>query len=117
MKTTNWISVNKPADIVLDLDVDFEFADKSVNAVTIRDGKGNAVRILRGDYQALKVVVPEPPPMIDKWILEGTICNTPIREEFFDEQDANDRRRRLQNNCAEYDNLHVTKIKVPDAST
>lgn len=113
MKNQQWISVSNPCEIKLDLDIEFEFADKNCNAVIVRDANGNTVKIMRQDY-SMKVFVPTPPPTVEKYRLTGTIFgDVAIEKTFDDEYDADKEKQRILIGMDGKCLLTVEKIQVP----
>jgi hypothetical protein len=83
-----------------------------VNSIIVRDAKGNALRIVKGDYSGMKAMIPAPPPTVEKYALTGTVCGTPITDLFDDESCARDRARQFANELGSKACLKVEKVKV-----
>lgn len=109
----NLKTVKGASEITLEgIAVEFVKQDASVKRVTLTDGKGTTVTF-SADY-GMSVLVPAPPQMIDKWMLQGTYKGITVSEAFDSKYAAESRRDEIGygEDVAE---LSIDKTQVPEA--
>ena len=58
LTNTQWVQIKTPSDIVLEgVNVELDRTDTTVNSIIVRDVKGNALRVLRGEYSGMRAMV------------------------------------------------------------
>ena len=110
LTNTQWVQIKTPSDIVLEgVNVELDWTDTTVNSIIVRDGKGNALRILRGEYSGMRALVPA---TAEKYRLHGVCCGVDIDQVFDDENSAEDRKREIDE-LGERAQLQIEKVRVP----
>ncbi len=111
---SNWTECKDASKIsIVGVTVEFDFADKTLNGVTVHDG-ANSFRVIKDNY-SIKLLVPTPPKMVDKWKLHGELLGAPYEIMFDDKDDALQNQREFKDNMSVY--LDVTKVQVPDVQS
>ena len=106
---TQWAAVKNPSDITLEgVSVELDWTDTTVNSIIVCDPKGNALRILRGEYSGMKAMIPA---TVEKYRLHGVSCGIDIDQTFDDEATAEDRKREMEE-LGERAQLQIEKVKV-----
>lgn len=110
--------VKKASEIALEgIAVDMESADGSLRTITLTDGKGGVLRVMRVDY-SMQAYVPAPPKMVKKWALTGKYAGlVDVSETFDTKYDADDRLREYRRKNAGGDDeigLSVSEVEVPE---
>lgn len=93
----NLQSVKKASDLKLDgVTFDCEYRDKTLSAVTLTDKSGNLVRFVLENY-SVRALVPAPPEKKTVHVVTAKVrsVNAPIREQFDEIHEANERRSEL----------------------
>jgi len=109
LTNTQWIQIKTPSDIVLEgVNVELDWTDTTVNSIIVRDGKGNALRVLRGEYSGMRAMVPA---TAEKYRLHGVCCGVDIDQVFDTENDA-ERRKDEITDVSDKAQLVVEKVKV-----
>jgi len=105
-----WVQVKHPGDIALEgVSVELDWADNTVNSIIVRDAKGNALRVIKGEYSGMKAMVPA---TIEKYRLHGTLCESHFEQVFDAEHEAEDRRHDFDE-LGDKAQLTITKIRTP----
>lgn len=76
------------------IEIAVEFVDCSIKSLIFRDVEGKIIRIKEAGY-GFAVCIPEPPKTETTYIVEGTIKNVRIREEYMREDLAESRLREI----------------------
>lgn len=109
-------SVKKDAELVL-AGVTFEttWADGSIKEVKATDGAGNIV-VFRTDNYNFGVLVKEPPKLVKRHQLKGTVAGSAVEQLFDDKYEAinamNEYQRMVSSD--EYCSLEVEQVEVPE---
>lgn len=110
VKSSKWTSVKEGTDITLNgVSVELDWTNNSIVGVKVSDETGNALRVTKGDYSELKVLVPA---TVEKYRLHGTYCGLNIDQVFDDEGAAKDKKTEIAG-LGEATELEITKVKVP----
>jgi hypothetical protein len=112
----NLRSIKTAADVQLaGITVDLERRDNSITAIVLRDGKGGLLKVCRGESYSsdVKLYVPEPPKVEDRWRVSGDFDGAPIRKVFEHEHEADDFARRLESRDIKAKKERV-KVEVKD---
>lgn len=112
MSITNkqWTQAKTPADIILEgVDVELDWDGSTINGVIVRDSKGNALRIIKGEYSGMKAMVPM---TVEKYRLHGVALGIDIDQTFDDEATARQRQQEILD-VNETAAIEVQKIRVP----
>ena len=106
-----WVQVKSPADITLDgVTVELDWTDTStINSIIVRDNKGNALRVIKGEYSGMRAMIPA---TIEKYRLHGTCCGLGIDQTFDDEDAAEDRKHEIDE-LGDKAQLKIEKVRVP----
>ncbi len=111
ISSSKWTSVKEDADIMLGgVAVELDWTNNSIVGVKLTDESGNALRVTKGDYSELKVLVPA---TVDKFRLHGVYCGLDIDQIFDDEGSAEDKKSEITGLGEEIATLEITKVKVP----
>ena len=110
LTNTQWVQIKTPSDIVLEgMNVELDWTDTTVNSIIVRDDKGNALRILRGEYSGMRAMVPA---TTEKYRLHGVVLGIDVDQTFDDEASAEDRKEEILR-VADNATIEIQKIKVP----
>ena len=111
LTNVQWTQVKKPSDIVLEgVDVELDWTDSTnVQSIIVRDGKGNSLRIIKGEYSGMRALIPA---TVEKYRLSGTLCGSPFEQVFDEEHHAEERQREL-GDLGDKAVLKIEKVKVP----
>lgn len=110
VKSSKWTSVKDGTDITLSgVTVELDWTNNNIVGVKVSDEAGNALRVTKGDYSELKVLVPA---TVEKYRLHGTYCGLNIDQVFDDETAAKDKKSEIAG-LGEATELEITKVKVP----
>jgi hypothetical protein len=95
---------------------EIEWHDKSAKAVTLTDVDGRVVRIAKGEYSQLDILIPAPPTFVDTWRVAGRIpgIQDAVLEYFEFESDARDRVRKLDEALRVEHELKVEKVRITE---
>ncbi len=105
-----WSQAKNPADIILEgVDVELDWDGTTINGIIICDAKGNALRIIKGEYSGMRAMVPA---TIEKYRLHGTLCESPL-DQVFDEKYEAEARQEEFNELGDKAHLMIEKVKVP----
>ena len=105
-----WTQAKSPTDIILEgVDVELDWDGSSVNGIIVRDSKGNALRIIKGEYSGMRAMIPA---TIEKYRLHGTLCGSPF-EQVFDEKHEAEERQNEFDELGEKAQLAIEKVRVP----
>lgn len=112
MKSQQWVQAKCPNEVKLEgIDVEIDWIDGgSINSVTIRDAKGNTLRIIKGEYSGMRAMVPPKPPTETRHRLHGTYLDEPFDQTFQNEEAAE---RCFRSLGVEAKGLTIDKIEVP----
>ena len=110
------VSVKKESQIVLrGIQFDVLWTDGSISQVTAKDDDGNMVCFKRESYD-FKVLVKEPPKMVTKYMLKGTVAECHV-ESIYDEryqaQSAMDTHQNMVSRD-EYCSLEIEEVSVAE---
>jgi len=106
-----WMQAKTPADIVLEgVNVELDWDGSTINGITVRDAKGNSLRVIKGEYSGMRAMVPT---KVEKYGLHGTLCDSPFEQVFDERRQAEERQYELSSDLGEKAQLSVEKIKVP----
>ncbi len=109
--SSKWTSVKTDEDIQLGgVSVELDWTNNSIVGVKLSDEAGNTLRVTKGDYSELKVLVPA---TVEKYRLHGTYCGLDIDQVFDDEMSARDKKSEIAGLGEETATLEIVKIKVP----
>ena len=110
LTNTQWVQAKSPADVTLEgVDVELDWNESTINSIIVRDAKGNALRILKGEYSGMKAMVPA---TVEKYVLKGTYGGLDFTGVYDDEAAAEERRRELTDLSGKVD-LTIEKVRVP----
>ncbi len=85
----NTKTAKKESDVVLaGVTVEFTRVDDAIKGVILRDGVGSYVEFRSGDWGGFVVLVPSPPPMVDRWQIKGELRGLAFCETFEHEHEA-----------------------------
>ncbi len=105
-----WTQAKGPTDIVLEgVDVELDWDSSTINGIIVRDPKGNALRIIKGEYSGMRAMIPA---TVEKYRLHGTLCDSPFDQVFDDKHEAEARQEEF-NELGDKVQLVIEKIKVP----
>jgi hypothetical protein len=108
MATTasKWVQVKTPTDIALNgVNVELDYTNTNIVGVKVTDGAGNVLRITKGDYSEIKVLVPA---TVEKYRVIGTCCGMAVNKLYDNEADAQDKKGEIDN----LDSLGATKVEI-----
>ena len=104
-----WTQAKSPADITLEgVDVELDWDGTTINGIIVRDTKGNALRIIKGEYSGMRAMVPA---TVEKYRLHGTLCES-LFEQVFDDQHEAEERQHEFDDLGDKARLTIEKIKV-----
>ena len=104
-------TVKKSSEITLEgVKVELDFVDGALKAAHFTDPKGNTLRITERGYN-LYAEIPAPPETEKKYKLHGHVLDVPVEKIFDDEFEANQEKRRLEDEAARSE-LKVEKVEV-----
>ena len=104
-----WVQAKSPADIALEgMDVELDWDGSTINGIIVRDIKGNALRVIKGEYSGMRAMVPA---TVEKYRLHGTLCESPFEQVFDEKHEAEDRQHEFDE-LGEKAQLNIEKIKV-----
>jgi len=105
-----WSQAKSPADIVLEgVNVELDWDGTTIIGIIVRDPKGNALRIIKGEYSGMRAMIPA---TVEKYRLHGTLCESPF-EQVFDERHEAEARQEEFNELGDKAHLTIEKVKVP----
>jgi hypothetical protein len=113
MSTTSskWVSVKSPTDVTLvGVTVDLDYTNNNIVGVKITDEAGNVLRITKGDYSEIKVLVR---PMVEKFRVVGECCGMSINQTFDNEPDAQDKKNEIDD-LGVIAKVEIEKVMVPE---
>ena len=112
----NLRTIKSSADMKLDgINIDCEFRDKSLAAVTMTDKSGNLVRFVLENY-AVKALVPAPPEKKTVHVVTGVVrgIGTEIREQFDESYEAQSRHVEIQQaDVCDRVEVSVEEVEIP----
>jgi len=90
--------VKKDSDVALaGIKAEIHWKDKEPSEITLTDGEGRCVRIVRDQYGRLDILVPAPPEKVTKYRVRGRFADAvDIDESYEDKFDADRRRDELE---------------------
>jgi hypothetical protein len=111
MSITNkqWVQAKSPSDVTLEgVDLELDWDGSTINGVTLRDPKGNVLRIIKGEYSGMRAMVSA---TVEKYRLKGVALGIDIDQVFDTENDA-ERRKDEITDVSDKAQLVVEKVKV-----
>lgn len=112
-------SVKSAKDVALaGIAIAIEQVDSSIQSVTFTDVDGRLVRLSLRSY-SLQVEIPEPPKMVKRWHVSGTVLGLPLSLYFKDERGANSAIAKYQIATADPHAtvaLSAEQVEVPEES-
>jgi hypothetical protein len=113
MATTasKWVQVKAPTDIALNgVNVELDYTNANIVGVKVTDEAGNVLRITKGDYSEIKVLVR---PMVEKYRVVGECCGMSINQLFDDESSAEAKKREIDD-LGVIAKVEIEKVMVPE---
>jgi len=112
MITANkWDRVKAAEDIALSdrIKVDIDMTGDTITSIVITDEDGRCLRVCKGDYSDMKVLVPA---TAERFKLHGTAFGAPFDLNIDSEHEAEERKAEIER-CSTDAKLEITKVKVP----
>lgn len=104
-------TVKKPSEVVLDgISVELDIVNDVIKGITLKDAKGNLVRVAERSYNIF-VEVPCPPEKEKKHKLSGEVIGLPVEKLFDDKYAAEDEKRRLESESSTAE-LKVEEVEL-----
>jgi hypothetical protein len=108
---TKWVQVKAPTDVALNgVAVELDYTNNNIVGVKITDESGNVLRITKGDYSEIKVLVR---PMVEKYRVVGECCGMSIDQTFDNEADAQDKKTEIDD-LGVIAKVEIEKVMVPE---
>jgi hypothetical protein len=108
---SKWVQVKAPTDIALNgMTVELDYTNNNIVGVKVTDEAGNVLRITKGDYSEIKVLVR---PMVEKYRVVGECCGMAINQLFDDESAARDKKSEIDD-LGVIAKVEIEKVMVPE---
>lgn len=107
-------TVKKFSELKLEgITIEVECRDGQPFSITFLDGAGHLIRVARGDYSGMSIMLPEKPKMIKRWAVRGDVYGMKADEVFESEYEAQ-KRCDFLNSCCNVNTLKPVEISVPE---